>query len=362
MRFWAAVRTRGVPSDKTVVMTRFGPSPPHSATVTRGRLVTLLLLTVMTAHCASRSTPTRPAPLGPINDQALTLRVEVGTGRNPEIRQIPLEEYIRGSVPAEMPLGADDVVAGRLARLQAILARTYALANLGRHRREGFDLCSSTHCQVYRPAAEQTPAVSRVVTAAVHDTSGVIITDGRGPIEALFHADCGGHTSSATDVWGGPAPGYLAGVPDAYCPTENRNQWRLALENDHLRRILNTDERTAVGRRLHSVEVAERDAAGRASLLTLDGTERRRVRAVHFRAVLTRQLGARAFRSARFEVARAATTFEFAGQGFGHGVGLCQTGAIVRARRGSPVEQILAHYYPGTWLETYAAKSASPLD
>ena len=336
-------------------MTRSCHKPHDAILVTRGRLAACLLLAVLTAQCASRSTAPKPFPSVPVHGDSLTLRIEVGTGRHPVIRRIPLEEYVRGSVPTEMPLGSDDMAAGRLARLQAILARTYALANLGRHQHEGFDLCSSTHCQVFRPAGEQTPAVARLVTSAVDDTRGVIITDGQGPIEALFHADCGGHTSSATAVWGGPAPSYLGGVPDSFCPTEKRNHWRLALEHDHLRRLLNTDERTAVGRQLRSVEVATRDTAGRASHITLDGTEPRLVRAVDFRAVLTRQLGARAFRSTRFHVVRSSTSFEFAGEGFGHGVGLCQTGAIVRARTGSSVEQILAYYYPGTWLDTYAA-------
>ena len=347
------MRTRGDLPDKTVVMIRRNLSRPVSTAHTGGRLAALLLLAVLSAHCASRSTAMRPDPSAPINGRTLTLRVEVTAGGRPSIRRIPLEEYVRGSVPTEMPLGSDDVVAGRLARLQAILARTYALASLGRHQRDGFDLCSSTHCQVYRPARDQTSAIARLVAAAVNDTRGVVITNGNGPIEALFHADCGGHTSSATAVWGGPAPGYLAGVPDSFCPTEQRNHWRLTLEHDHLRRILNTDDRTAVGRRLRSVEVAERDEAGRATLIALLGGERRLVRAVHFRAVLSRQLGARAFRSARFEIRPSATGFQFTGQGFGHGVGLCQTGAIARARTGSTVEEIVAHYYPGTWLETY---------
>jgi stage II sporulation protein D len=191
------------------------------------------------------------------------------------------------------------------------------------------------------------------VAAAVADTRGIAITSGNGPIEALFHADCGGHTSSATSVWGGPAPQYLSGVADRYCLTERRDNWRLSLTRDHLLRILNSATDTAVGRRLDSVVVAQRDESGRATHIELRGTERRHVRAVRFRAVLAGQLGARAFRSTLFRVASSATGFEFAGQGFGHGVGLCQTGAIVQARTGSTVEQILAHYYPGTWLETY---------
>lgn len=346
------MRNRGRPSDKPVVMTR-SDSGAQFFTAGLVRLLLVLLLAVVTARCASRSAPPQPFPSPSPAGQTLTLRVEVETGHNPAVRSIPLEEYVRGSVPAEMPLGHDDVVASRLARLQAILARTYALANRGRHQHEGFDLCSSTHCQVYVPAANQTTAVARLVSAAVADTRGMTITDGNGPIEALFHADCGGHTSSATAVWGGPAPEHLSGVSDPFCLTEKRKNWRLNLTRDHLQRILNTATDTAVGRRLDSVEVVQRDRSGRATHMALRGTERRRVRAVRFRAVLAQQLGARAFRSTLFRVASSSAGFEFSGLGFGHGVGLCQTGAIVQARTGSTVEQILAYYYPGTWLETY---------
>lgn len=346
------MRNRGRPTDNPVVMTRPNIGSRISSTGLV-RLLFVLLLTVLTARCASRSSSPQPFPRPASPRQTVTLRVEVGTGTNAKVRRIPLEEYVRGSVPAEMPLGSDDVVAGRLARLQAILARTYALANRGRHQHEGFDLCSSTHCQVYVPTANQTTAVARLVADAVAATEGITITSGDGPIEALFHADCGGHTSSATAVWGGPAPEYLSGVADSFCLTEKRRDWRVNLTRDHLRRMLNTAADTAVGPRLDSVVVAQRDESGRATHVEISGSERRRVRAVRFRAVLTQQLGARAFRSTLFRVAATPAGFEFAGQGFGHGVGLCQTGAIVQARAGSTVEQILARYYPGTWLERY---------
>jgi stage II sporulation protein D len=288
------------------------------------------------------------------------LRVEVTIGDEQRIRTIPLEAYVRGSVPAEMPLGEHNAaVADRLARLQAILARTFALANRGRHAHEGFDLCSTTHCQVYAPPSRQPAAVARIVAAAVEKTSGVVITDGRGPIQALFHADCGGHTSSATDVWGGPAPGYLAGVRDRFCVTARNTDWHLDLDRDHLRRILNTSQDTAIGGQLDQIAVVSRDRSGRATKVSVTGKEQRVVVGQHLRAVISEQLGPRAFRSTRFRVAQQDDRILFSGQGFGHGVGLCQNGAIVQARQGESIEAILAHYYPGTWLDL---KSASPAE
>ena len=323
---------------------------------------TLLILAIAagTSRCATTPRPP-PQPPVPPPSATLPLRVEVTVGDDHRIRTIPLEDYVRGSVPAEMPLAEPDAaVTDRLAWLQAILARTYALANRGRHAHDGFDLCSTTHCQVYTPPERQPAAVARLVTTAVDRTRGLIITDGNGPIQALFHADCGGHTSSATDVWGGPAPGYLAGVRDSFCVTAPRDDWRLALDRDHLRRILNTTLDTAVGRHLDRIAVVSRDPAGRATRVGVAGEKHVVVRGERLRAVISKQLGARAFRSARFGVEQQADRILFSGQGFGHGVGLCQTGAIVRARHGESVDAILAHYYPGTWIKPHRATAAQP--
>jgi stage II sporulation protein D len=309
-------------------------------------------------RCATTPLPA-PQPPGPPS-VAQTIRIEVADGDTHRILTIPLSDYVRGSVPAEMPLAErDTAVADRLARLQAILARTYALANRGRHAAAGFDLCSTTHCQVYRPPDQQPAAVARLVAAAVDQTNGLIISDGSGPIQALFHADCGGHTSSATAVWGGPAPAYLGGVRDRLCVTTPRDEWRLALDRDHLRRILNLASDTAVGRRLDQVAVISHDPAGRATRVSVTGETRHVIRGERLRAVISGQLGARTFRSARFSVEQQGDRVLFSGLGFGHGVGLCQTGAIVRARRGDSVAAILAHYYPGTSLARFPPQPPS---
>ena len=324
------------------------------------RPAVLLALALASAHCATRG----PAPVtqgprpfpsvtdAPAPDTGPLLRINVVIDGRPEIRHLPLEEYVRGSVPVEMPVGQPDPAVGdRLAQLQAILARTYALANLGRHEHDGFDLCATTHCQVYRPAEEQTSAVSARVTAAVDTTRGLVVSDGHEIIEALFHADCGGHTSSATTVWGGPTPPYLGGVRDQFCVIAPRDDWEVRLERSHLHRILANSEKTNPGNRLDRLRVLERDQAGRVTSIEIVGEVTRVVRGERFRAVIARQLGARSFRSTRFQLMATATTIEFTGDGFGHGVGLCQTGAIARARRGHSVEAILAHYYPGTLVK-----------
>ena len=326
---------------------------PSAHSVMRRRIAGTLLFLFLAAstRCASRSTLERPIP--PRDSPPLTIRVAVGDDRH--IQELHLEEYVRGSVPAEMPLAEPNAtVASRLAQLQSILARTYALANQGRHSHEGFDLCSTTHCQVYRSQASQPRAVTQLVANAVDLTTGLIITDGQGPIQALFHADCGGQTSSATAIWGGEAPPYLSGVTDRLCVITPRDDWQLDVGRDQLRQILNTSRDTQVGRRLDRIAVIQRDNAGRATEVALEGATQKRVRGERLRSIISGQLGGRAFRSALFTVEPHSNRFRFKGRGFGHGVGLCQLGAIARARRGHSVEAILAHYYPGTWLAPHA--------
>ena len=325
---------------------------PKASVWYRARMMLILVVVAGTSRCATAPRPSPPLPPAPPG--ALTLRVEVVEGNDHAIHTIPLEDYVRGSVPAEMPLAEpDSAIAGRLARLQAILSRTYALANRGRHADEGFDLCSTTHCQVYRRPDQQPAPIARLVATAVAKTRGLIISDGEGPIQALFHADCGGHTSSATAVWGGPAPAYLGGARDSVCVIAARDDWHLELTRDHLRRMLNTTGDTTVGRHLDQIAVVSRDPAGRATRVSVAGERQQIVRGERLRAVISRQLGPRAFRSARFTVEQHDDRVLFSGQGFGHGVGLCQTGAIARARQGDSVDAILAHYYPGTSLEPH---------
>jgi stage II sporulation protein D len=117
---------------------------------------------------------------------------------------------------------------------------------------------------------------------------------------------------------------------------------------DEVRRALNADERTAVGRRLDAIEVLARDDSGRAAGLGVRGERSYTVRGDVLRAVLNRTFGARAVQSTRFDLARQGTRYILTGTGFGHGVGLCQRGAIARLRRGESVGGVLDTYFPGS--------------
>ena len=87
--------------------------------------------------------------------------------------------------------------------VQAIVARTYAAAHRGRHARDGFDLCSTTHCQLYEPGRLVTSRWADAARGAGGRTAGLLVLYEGLPADAVFHADCGGWTSAAADVWGG---------------------------------------------------------------------------------------------------------------------------------------------------------------
>ena len=310
-------------------------------------IIVAAMATLAAPACVRRAAVT-PKPRADTTHHDIEIRLRRDHG--PTVT-VTLEEYVRGTVLAEVPLGSLPPDAARtMAEVQAIIARTYAVHHRGRHDEDGFDFCSTTHCQVHRDIRGAPSSLLGIVDRALVNTRMVVVVhDGR-PIDALFHADCGGATSSASSVWGGPSPPYLDGVTDPFCLTANRPPWSLTVGRAAVRRALNADARTAVGPRLETIEITRRDTAGRAVEVTIDGARRRVARGEVVRTVLARRFGATRVKSARFEVERRGDRFVFAGTGHGHGAGLCQIGAMARARAGHSATRILADYYPGTTL------------
>lgn len=120
------------------------------------------------------------------------------------INLVPLETYLLGVVPAEMGFAQIEAL-----KAQAVAARTYALANLARHRQSGYDLCSKEHCQVYGGA----DAEESLASEAVEATRGLVLTFAGRPAEVFFHSTCGGHTEAAEEVLTSIRLPYLGGVP-----------------------------------------------------------------------------------------------------------------------------------------------------
>jgi stage II sporulation protein D (peptidoglycan lytic transglycosylase) len=262
------------------------------------------------------------------------------------VERVPLERYVRTVVLSEFaPSDGDPVIVERMLEVQAILSRTYAL--VPRHTADGFDVCSTTHCQLYLPSKAMQSRWSSAADTAVSHTAGVIVWFGDMPARVVYHADCGGRTSAAEDVWGGADLPYLTGAIDDAAAARHA-EWRFAPQSSALLAVLNGDPRTRVGSFLSRIDVLRRDAAGRAQIVALDGERSPVIRADELRVLFSRAFGPRAFRSTWFTVRKTDRGFEFTGRGFGHGVGLCQAGAYARIAAGATPAQVLGHYFPGT--------------
>jgi stage II sporulation protein D len=257
-------------------------------------------------------------------------------------QRMPLEAYVQRVVATE---GSMEDQPEALKAL-AIAVRTYALRNLKRHAHEGYDFCSTTHCQRF-----ETGATRAVVDEAVKTTAGIVLRDENGQVvDSYFGASCGGMTANIRTLWGTNALPYLQGVRDDFCDTEPHSHWTDTIPADRMARALRSDPRTDVGQTIRDVSIARQDDTGRAELVSIVGDRQRTVRGWDFKIIVGRELGWNLLKSSRFTITRSGSAFVFRGSGFGHGLGLCQEGAHVMAERGFTHRQILSKYFPGTSL------------
>lgn len=275
------------------------------------------------------------------------------------------DKLLAGLVPAEMYPDAPHAAL----EAQAIAARTELLQKIGRRNMtDPFLLCSTQQCQVYAGAGKEDPRTTKAVEA----TRGIVmLRDGGGMVDVRYSASCGGHTEDNDAIWGGePDPSlrgrsddpkaqmsritddnvdaFLDGSKDAWC-----NQTKLGKRNFRWTEKLRADDLTArisvdypeVGR-IKDLVAKKRGVSGRIGVLAIKGDKK----SVDITGDLKirRLLGG--LKSTLFEVKRDGDSFVFRGAGFGHGVGMCQMGAIGMASAGKAHDKILGHYYRGTHL------------
>jgi SpoIID/LytB domain protein len=298
---------------------------------------------VLVAAIVGARTPAQTEVSDAVLERASAGRtVEIGLlSSGGDVATIPLEVYVARVLAGEAEPGAADAAQQAL----AVAVRTYAIVNQGRHRREGFDLCDTTHCQVMRTANE----MSRRAALA---TAGRVLTLDRKPVEIFYSASCGGRSESAADVWpGGTKFPYLRSVRDDV--HEDEMPWVLTMTLEEIRQSL--VKAGFGGDRLRDIEIDEHTHSGRVARLHLPGLRPDAMAGDPFRMAI----GPRQLRSTQFSMSRRGNSVRFTGVGYGHGVGMCVIGAGRRARRGETVEAILAQYYPGLALLSLDA-SAPP--
>ncbi len=281
------------------------------------------------------------------------------------VNRLPVEDYLRGVVPGE--IGTRQPGDRAAIEAQAIAARSYTYLRVSGPGAvpspRGWDLVATVTNQVYGGADVE----NAVVNQAVDATAGLVLRYGGLLVDAPYSSSCGGRSGVPSDAWQGARnQPYLQPVDDTdlrtgrpYCDISPRNRWTVEFDEAQLsdvvrRALVAAGARSPASSSVREVEVTARTGSGRVGELTLR-TERGdvRIRANDLRAVLRDARGA-ILSSTYFSVEREArthghfTSVSLRGVGNGHGIGMCQWGAIGRARAGYDARTILAHYYPGT--------------
>ena len=256
------------------------------------------------------------------------------------VNYVLVEDYLYGVVPKEMPPSWNV----EALRAQSVAARTFALKNRKRHSAEGFDLCSTSHCQVY----EGMPAEMRTTTEAVDSTRGEVLFYKGAIMDALFHTDSGGMTESSEYVWGSPVP-YLRAVTEVQMQTQ---PWNRIISMSEFAQKLEKNGR-AIGTlkevRLSPLTVgkgsSDRSPSGRVRSAEFVGTKGRiTLSGNELRSLFS-------LPSTLFSIRAGKTDINFSGYGSGHGLGLSQWGAKAFADKGKSYKDILFHYYTDVTLE-----------
>lgn len=267
----------------------------------------------------------RPTTATRTYDGNLSLWVDFG--RIMCINLVDQEAYIAGVALAE--------VGGRakpeLYKAQALLIRTYLMSNRSKHLDEGFNLCDQVHCQAYKGTASAYPDIAK----AIHETEGMVVLDSEGALLlSVFHANCGGQTASARDVWMTESS-YLQSVKDSYCRRSRGATWKKKIPlNDWLRFL------QSKGIPVHQLPTSgyQYRSDVRRGMYELPGGL-----AVPFRD-LREYFN---LKSAWFDVAIVGGEVQLNGRGYGHGIGMCQEGAMRMAEEGKKAHEILHFYFRG---------------
>lgn len=289
------------------------------------------------------------------------------SGRLAAVLGVALEELLRGLVPSEIPAGAP----AEALKAQAVTARSNVLAQMGtRHLTEPWALCSDVHCQAYRGAGVHAAATD----SAVRATAGEALFGraDRTLVDGVYSALCGGHGEDNDAVWPAPPDLSLRGRPDL--PADAGRRWAGGLRDDRALRAflaerpasfcaraggvprdrlrwerrLGGPELDAVARalglpRVRGLNVEARGASGRARALAVEGDGGRAI--VEGELRIRKLLGN--LPSSMFLVDRDGEALVLRGGGWGHGVGMCQWGAIGRAEAGQDYRAILRAYFAG---------------
>lgn len=220
--------------------------------------------------------------------------VRASGGRLTVVNKLDVEKYLRGVLGYEIsPSWPLEVL-----KAQAVISRTYALSQMGRHNSEGYDVCDADHCQVYRGVNVHGSSTDRAIT----QTRGKVVTYKGALARTFFSSDSGGATSDSSDVWGSAIP-YLVVRREPYPSPSPNAEWQVTLTAAEIQTAL-AKKGKGVGT-LREIAIARRDSAGRPTVLRFTGTKgSSTMTSADFRT----QVGAKKLRSTFFGFTRASSS------------------------------------------------------
>ena len=263
-----------------------------------------------------------------------------------EIEELPLDTYLLGVVSAEMPANFEQ----EALNAQALVARTYTIYSIvhsgGKHGEA--DICDdSTCCQAWISKEDRMARWDeaerelnwRKIENAVNITAGKIITYNGEVIDAFFHSNSGGATEAPVNVWGGTNYPYLQSVETAGEDAYSQYSSEMILTKEELKNKILAKHSDLIIDYSQSdcIQILEYTESGRVKTIKIGNLN---LSGVEVRTLL-------GLRSANFEVSIEGENIKFAVKGYGHGVGMSQTGADSMAKQGSNYEEIVKHFYTG---------------
>ena len=251
------------------------------------------------------------------------------------VNLVDMQNYLDGVVESEGGGGRDL----EYYKVQALMSRTYAMKYKERHAKEGFGLCDRVHCQAYHNQLRFTP----LIDTAVHQTSGMVMVDEHNQlVDAYFHANCGGQTSEPDYVWNTKIP-YLRTFKDTFCIYTRQATWEKRIPQTEWRNFL-------VSRYDYPVN----DSVLGPMIYTFNQPERSAFFQYPWLGIPLRDIREKfGLKSTFFNCYPEGEEIVLRGRGYGHGVGLCQEGAMKMARYGYSYLQIALYYFPGVKVINY---------
>jgi stage II sporulation protein D len=248
------------------------------------------------------------------------------------INHVYIENYVAGVVESE----AGSREPKEYYKVQSVICRTYALNNRRRHEAEGFQLCDKVHCQVYHRRSKSNPDI----ILGTKETIGIVVVDSDiNLITAAFYSNCGGFTCNSEDVWSSRLS-YLRERTDPFCHAEPHAYWRRSIPKSEWVNYLENKYRYPVEDQ-EALDVAL-DYCPDIRYHTLNDS----IAYVPFKTIRYDWK----LRSAFFSIDQVKDSIIIEGRGYGHGVGLCQEGAMNMAKSGYSYDQILQYYYKSIHL------------